>query len=100
MSSRTHWVFVRDGSPLWDFRAVPFVVDAIRRKAATTLPPRAYGEAIATLTSLPVNFRKAMPILVRLGEAVGWTGVKKIRSFRLPKHLRQRKNPINVWRPE
>lgn len=99
MASRVHWVFVRDGMPIWDFRAVPFVVDAIRRKAATVLPSRAYAETIDRMQTLPTNFRRAMPLLLEIGTSVGWIGVKKIRSFRLPKHLRQRKNPINVWRP-
>lgn len=96
MPSRVHWVFMTGNTPRFDRDARAFVFDGVRRRAATQLPAAMYRDFVHRMEDLPNNFRQALPRLMEMGAAVGWSELRRLRKFRLPKRLRANKNPIRL----
>lgn len=98
MPSRVHYVFGGNLGPRFDQSARQVLQDLVLRKAGDALLPSAEDALRRRIGQLPPNFRKAIPILEEMAKGLGCPAVKKLRKFRLPKHLRRSKNPIFSWK--
>lgn len=99
MPSRVHWVYMAvPGQPRFDSSARQYFQEAIRRKFVETLGTVAADRQVRRLERLPLNWRKAIPVLQDIAVEHSFTFAKKLRKFRLPKHLRRAKNPIYSWK--
>lgn len=98
MPSRVHYVYTGTGAPCFDAQARIYFQDQIRRKVIDTLGAREGDRIMSRIAVLPRSFRKAIPLLQDISTELGFTLTKKLRKFRLPKHLRRAKNPIISWK--
>lgn len=99
MPSRVHYVYMSGmGQPRFDSQARAYFQESIRRKCVETLGMAAAEREARRLERLPMNWRKAIPLLQEIAVGHNFTFAKKLRKFWLPKHLRRAKNPIFSWK--
>lgn len=97
MATRVHWVYVVQGAPMFDALARNYLLAALLTRAQETLTSvSARNRVEREARALTPNWRKAIPLLLQMGESLGL--VSNIKSFHVRKRLRRKKHPIYAWR--